>query len=318
MVHLQRQYDRFDDWALALAAYNSGSGRVSRAIKRARSKNFWRLMRYLPRETRNYVPAFIAASYLVDYYEQHNISPDYPELDMQITETIQVYDNHSFYRIAQVTGLPLDMIEALNPSYKKGYIPNSNSGNYLTLPRRVMDAFRAYVAASRPDSREMLPIFSGPIYFTLPADHEKANYIKSTYIVLEGETLKSIARDLKVTVHQIKAWNKLRTNDLAPGQELIVFTPEEFKRLVALPAPMPPLAPLSIRPLAPLADYGFASYAPVGDQLGRFFYFPLPDKMKPEEVISLLKIEDAEAFLQLNEIYKNKNLKEGTWLKVLR
>src|SRR5690606_14533698 len=86
MVHLIRQYERFDDWSLALAAYNSGSGRVSRAIKRARSKNFWRLMRYLPKETRNYVPAFIAASYLVDYFEHHELNQAYPELDMQITE----------------------------------------------------------------------------------------------------------------------------------------------------------------------------------------------------------------------------------------
>lgn len=318
MVHLQRQYDRFDDWALALAAYNSGSGRVSRAIKRARSKNFWRLMRYLPRETRNYVPAFIAASYLVDYYEKHNISPDYPELDMQITETIQVHDNHSFYRIAQVTGLPLDIIEALNPSYKKGYIPTSSSGNYLTLPRRVMEAFKAYVAASRPDSREMMPIFSGPVYFTRPADQGQPKYVRSTYIVLGGETLRSIAQDLKVTVHQIKAWNKLRSNDLTPGQELIVFTPEAFKRLVELPAPMAPLTPIASPVLTPLDAYGFRSYAPVGDQLGRFFYFPLPKKMKPDEVISLLKIEDGEAFRQLNEIYKDKNMKAGTWLKVWR
>ncbi|MCB0634683.1 MAG: transglycosylase SLT domain-containing protein [Saprospiraceae bacterium] len=318
MVHLQRQYDRFDDWALALAAYNSGSGRVSRAIKRARSKNFWRLMRYLPRETRNYVPAFIAASYLVDYYELHNITPAYPELDMQITETIRVHDNHSFYRIAQVTGLPLDVIEALNPSYKKGYIPNSDSGNYLTLPRRVMEAFKAYVAASRPDSREMLPIFSGPVYFTRPSDHDQPNYIRSTYIVLEGETLRSIARDLKVTVHQIKAWNKLRSNELTPGQQLIVFTPEEYKRMIDLPAPMAPLAPITTTTLMPLEDYGFDSYAPVGDYLGHFFYFPLPDKMKPDEVISLLKIEDGHAFRELNEIYKNKALKAGTWLKVWR
>lgn len=318
MEHIRRQYQRFDDWALALAAYNSGSGRVSRAIKRARSKNFWRLMRYLPRETRNYVPAFIAATYLVDYFEAHELNPEYPELDLQITETIQVYDNHSFYRIAQVTGLPLDIIEALNPSYKKGYIPNSERGNYLTLPIRVMEAFKAYIAASRPDSKQFLPVFSGPVYFTRPDNQAKPSYIKSVYIVLEGETLKSIARDLKVTVHQIKAWNKLRTSELSPGQELVVYTPEKFKRLIERGETMSVLAPIAVNSLQPLEDYGFPSYLPMGDQLGHFYYFPLPRKMRPDELAGFLQQEDPEDFKLLNNLVKNKKLKAGTLVKIKR
>lgn len=318
MVHLQRQYDRFDDWALALAAYNSGSGRVSRAIKRARSKNFWRLMRYLPRETRNYVPAFIAASYLVDYFEAHNLKPDYPELDVQITETIRVYDNHSFYRIAQVTDLPLDVIEALNPSYKKGYIPSSQEGNYLTLPIRVMEAFKAYVAASRPDSKQFMPVFSGPVYFTRPANQDKPSYIRSTYTVLEGETLRSIARDLKVSVHQIKAWNKLRSSELVPGQELIVFTPEKFKRLIEREATMSVLAPIAVKSLKQLEDYGFDSYVPQGDNLGHFFYFPIIKKIAPDELAALLRQEDLPDFKAFNNIEKNRKLKPGVWVKVRR
>ncbi|WP_170110721.1 lytic transglycosylase domain-containing protein [Flavilitoribacter nigricans] len=318
MVHLRRQYDRFDDWALALAAYNSGSGRVSRAIKRARSKNFWRLMRYLPRETRNYVPAFIAATYLVDYFESHNLKPEYPELDLQITETIRVYDNHSFYRIAQVTDLPLDIIEALNPSYKKGYIPSSREGHYLTLPIRVMEAFKAYVAASRPDSKQFMPVFSGPVYFTRPSNQAKPSYIKSTYVVIEGETLRSIASDLKVSVHQIKAWNKLKSSELIPGQELIVFTPEKFKRLIDREETMSILAPIAVSSLKELDGYGFRSYIPKGDQLGHFFYFPIPEKMRPDELAAYLRQEDAEAFKQLNGLEKNKKLKQGTWVKVNR
>lgn len=318
MEHLRRQYNRFDDWALALAAYNSGSGRVSRAIKRARSKNFWRLMRYLPRETRNYVPAFIAATYLVDYFEEHNLQPEYPELDIQITETIRVYDNHSFYRIAQVTDLPLDVIEALNPSYKKGYIPSSQEGNYLTLPIRVMEAFKAYVVASRPDSKQFMPVFSGPVYFTRPSDQAKPSYVKSTYMVMEGEDLRSIARDLKVTVHQIKAWNKLRSDEVKPGQELIVFTPEKFKRLIDREETMSILAPVAVNSLQLLEDYGFDSYPALGDQLGTFFYFPLPEKMRPNELTAYLKLEDPEEFKVLNSLENDRKLKRGTWVKVKR
>jgi membrane-bound lytic murein transglycosylase D len=104
--YLSRLYDRFGNWELAIAAYNSGGGRVSRAIKRSRSKNFWKVRRYLPRETRNYVPAFIAANYLIKHYQEHELTPRYPELDQQITESIMVYDHTSFYEVAQVTELP--------------------------------------------------------------------------------------------------------------------------------------------------------------------------------------------------------------------
>ena len=98
MKHLASLYKRFQNWELALAAYNSGGGRVNRAIKMARSKNFWKVQRYLPRETRNYVPAFIAATYLYKYYTAHELLPVYPELDLQLTETMRVYSYLSFQK----------------------------------------------------------------------------------------------------------------------------------------------------------------------------------------------------------------------------
>jgi len=89
--YLKKQYKRYNNWELALAAYNGGPGRVNRAIKRGRSKNFWRIKRYLPKETQNYVPAFIAATYVVNYYPEHNLVPVYPEIDLQMTELIKIY-----------------------------------------------------------------------------------------------------------------------------------------------------------------------------------------------------------------------------------
>jgi membrane-bound lytic murein transglycosylase D len=174
------------------------------------------------------------------------------------------------------------------------------------------------VAASRPDSKQYMPVFSGPVYFTRPANQDKPSYIKSTYVVLEGETLRSIARDLKVSVHQIKAWNKLRSTELIPGQELIVFTPEKFKRLIDREETMSILAPIAVNNLELLEDYGFDSYLPQGDYLGHFFYFPAPAKMRPDELAIYLKQEDVEAFKELNSLEKNKKLKPGTWVKVKR
>jgi len=122
MRYLQRQYKRFGNWPLAIAAYNSGGGNVSRAVRRGRSKNFWKIRKYLPKETRNYVPAYIAAAYLLQNYEQHNLNPIYPEMDLQLTDAVKVYDNLDFNQISAMTGLSITTIRALNPSYKRDFI----------------------------------------------------------------------------------------------------------------------------------------------------------------------------------------------------
>lgn len=318
MVHLIRQHRRFGDWALALAAYNSGSGRVSRAIKRARSKNFWRLMRYLPRETRNYVPAFIAATYLIDYYEEHGLTPNYPELDMQMTETVRVYDNHSFYRIAEVTGLPLELIEALNPAYKQGYIPQSQAGHYLTLPSRVMDTFRQYMISQRPDSPEEQLIFSEPIYFSSLHQSKKPRYYKSTYIVQEGDNLTSIAETTKLSIKDIKAWNRLKSNEVFRGQRLILFSTEPLQQVIKKPAFLTPLEPAPTLTLEALEDYGFESYAAQGDQLGDVFLFRLPRRMRPSEIVRAFQLPDLQDFLKANQLNRDKRLKTGQIVLIKR
>jgi membrane-bound lytic murein transglycosylase D len=229
--YLSRLYDRFGNWELAIAAYNSGGGRVSRAIKRSRSKNFWKVRSYLPRETRNYVPAFIAANYLIKHYQEHELTPRYPELDQQITESIMVYDHTSFYEVAQATELPLDMIEALNPAYLQGFIPARQKGYYLTLPKRVMPAFKDYIDQKRPDFEARLRVQSTPVYISKPEAEDHKLYEKSFYTVLEGESLESIAEKIGCTVHQLKAWNHLYTSEIKPGLQLSLYSPKKIKRL---------------------------------------------------------------------------------------
>ncbi|MEM9261509.1 MAG: lytic transglycosylase domain-containing protein, partial [Bacteroidota bacterium] len=96
--YLQIQYEMFGDWALAMAAYNSGPGRVIRAKRRSGSSNYWKLRRYLPRETSTYVPGFIAATYLVTYFSQHELKAASVDLDAQLTEVIPVYEFLSLHR----------------------------------------------------------------------------------------------------------------------------------------------------------------------------------------------------------------------------
>lgn len=251
MQYLDDLYDRFDDWSLALAAYNSGSGRVSRAIKRARSKDFWTIRRYLPRETRNYVPAFIAATYLMHHYEDHDLTPAYPSLDLQIIETIMVYDEFKFEELSQYTEIPIDVLESLNPVYRKGIIPADENGHFLTLPKRVMAAFKDYLESQRPDTR-YTSIESSPILVTRSKEDVNANYVKQIYTVAEGETLEKIAKFYNCSVYQLKAWNQLKTSKIIAGQKLTIYIPKELQKfrmkkmepMASLPeAPIPTLPP---------------------------------------------------------------------------
>ena len=226
--YLKREYKKYGSWQLALAAYNGGSGRVARAVKRGRSKNFWRIRRYLPRETRNYVPAYIAATYLMEYYEDHDIEPDYPELELHITEYIQVYDAISFYRIAQLTGLRIETIEKLNPAYKRDLIPADERGHYLILPKRVMPAVEDYLEAQRLDH------FSADILDDEPVealtDTLKEKYERTLYYAKEGETMAEVAHKLKCSIHQLRAWNSNQPDSLSSGQTLVVYFPKELRR----------------------------------------------------------------------------------------
>lgn len=245
--YLKRLYEKYEDWALAIAAYNSGPGRVNRAIKLSRSKNFWSLCRYLPKETRNYVPAFIGAAYLLNFYEQHNLQPNYPDLDMQLTETTLVYRSLSFLAVAQITGLAVELVKELNPSYKMDFLPENIEGNNLTLPKRVMTALKDFLESENPDAEHRFILESEPVYtLTTPLQEQKDLYFKSTYTVVEEQELEKLADYFGCPAHCVKAWNNLKTNKLSKGQEIVVYKPREYKRfetesgLASKPETIPP------------------------------------------------------------------------------
>ena len=230
LTYLKTAYEKYGDWALALAAYNGGSGRVSRAVKRGRSKNFWKIRRYLPRETRNYVPAYIAATYMMEYYKEHEVLPDYPNLELQITESIKVYHNISFHRIAQITGVSLDILKTLNPSYKRDIVPENEEGNYIILPSRVMQAFKDYLNTLRTDQIEAKIFDAKPVVATQTDKRYAEQYVKSIYQVKEGEQLPAVADQLGCSIHQLIAWNNLKTEEIIEGQELAYYRPKELIR----------------------------------------------------------------------------------------
>ena len=211
--YLESLYDTFDDWDLALAAYNSGPGNVSKAIRRSGGlRNYWNIRKYLPSETRSYVPAFYATYYLFEYGKEHDIYPKDSKITYYETDTVHIKRKLSFHKIQQEIGIDKDMLKKLNPQYKLNIIPLNDTYNVLILPKNYIGKF-----VSNENKIYNLPE---------PNNREVAKYITATpsnsYVVHEGDNLSKIAKSFNISLDQLKNWNGLETNYLIAGQSLVV------------------------------------------------------------------------------------------------
>ncbi len=217
--HLKDLYDIYGNWSLALAAYNSGAGNVNRAIRRAGgTRNYWAIWPFLPRETRGYVPAFIAVNYIMHYASEHNLYPMRPGIFYYDIDTVTVRDVLSFSQLHEMLGIPLDELKFLNPQFKLGIIPAVNGKTYtLRIPRQFADDFL--------NNEKALYAFKtkrGIARDKLMAEIKKAGN-RDVVIVRSGEVLGVIARRHHVYVSQLMRWNRLRNSRIYPGQKLIVY-----------------------------------------------------------------------------------------------
>lgn len=217
--YLSKLYKLFGDWDLALAAYNSGPGNVSKAIRRSGGyKNYWNIRQNLPRETAGYVPAFLATMYIFEYAKEHGFVQHRPEFHLIETDTIHVKQMITLDQVSEYTGVEIETLQFLNPAYKLDVIPFIEGKNYtLRLPRNIIGAFvnnedQLYAHAKAEfDSREKpLPKFQN-------------SDTKTRYRVKQGDYLGKIARKFGVRVSQIKQWNGLRNNNLKIGQRLTIY-----------------------------------------------------------------------------------------------
>jgi len=151
-------YEKFDDWTLAIAAYNCGPGNLRKAIRKSGGKrNFWEIQKYLPRETREYVPKFIAISYVMNYYYEHDLIPDTPDEDLINTSKAQVFEKINLRKLSKELDIELSVLKTLNPSYIRNFIPESKEGKYdlvLPTPEMRLVAQNYHVLAALPELKE--------------------------------------------------------------------------------------------------------------------------------------------------------------------
>jgi membrane-bound lytic murein transglycosylase D len=215
-AYLKYLHNMFDDWNLALAAYNCGPGNVNKAIRRSGGKRtYWEIYPYLPRETRGYVPAFIAVNYIFNYGPEHNIYPTQPSYRFFDTDTIQVTKRVSFSHLASVLKLDVEDIQYLNPEYKRGVIPKDGQQHTLRLPRGQLALYLV-------NEKEITNQYKAPIDQSdeILAAQEQVEI----YRVRNGDYLGKIASRHGVSVRQIKQWNGLRSDNLRIGQRLTIYS----------------------------------------------------------------------------------------------
>jgi membrane-bound lytic murein transglycosylase D len=218
--HMRDLYNIYQDWFLVLAAYNSGAGNVNRAIRRAGGvKDYWAIWPYLPRETRGYVPAFIAVTYVMNYPTEHNLYPFHPGMMMSGTDTVTVRDLISFDQISEMLGVPMQDLRFFNPQFKKDIIPASSENPYvIRIPSDFIGPF-----LNNETELYAFKTKKGVEKEKLSEEIKKVSD-QSVHIVRSGENLGSIARKYRVSVKQLMAWNNMKKNTIYPGQRLTVFS----------------------------------------------------------------------------------------------
>ena len=222
--YLSELYARFNDWNLAIAAYNYGPGNIRRAIKASGYSNFWNLRGYLPKETANYVPSFIATLYLFEFAHKHEIKKMTNQLALALTDTIPIKKMVSFSHISDKIDISIETLSFLNPSYIHSIIPSvKNKQYYLTLPQGHTDIF----TEKEVEIYNMAELDYNSREKPLPQLYELNS--RTVYRVVNGDFLGKIARNYGVRVSDIKKWNKLKDDKLGIGKRLIIF-PKKFPK----------------------------------------------------------------------------------------
>jgi membrane-bound lytic murein transglycosylase D len=231
ITYLKDLFTIYGDWTLVIAAYNCGPGNVNKAIKRCGGKNnYWDIYYKLPKETRGYVPAFIAAAYVTNYFSEHNLVPLKVELPLN-TDTVTVNEELHLEQVAGVLKLPVQDIKNLNPQYKREIIPAGTKKYSLVLPYKYIskfidleDSILTYKDSLyfSPEARLRSPVKGNSKYDKI----KPANSSKIYYTVKSGDNIGYISGWYDVNISDIKHWNNIKGNRIKEGQKLLIYVPK--------------------------------------------------------------------------------------------
>jgi len=219
--YLEYLYNMFDDWQLAIAAYNGGPTIVKNAMIRSGKNSFWEIRPYLSQETQNYVPAFIAMVYLMNFAKEYQLQPSENMIYYHQIDTVLVNKPIYFQKLSQILNISLETIRFLNPVYKQDYIPKMPTNLPLVLPSDKISAFIEHKNDIYSND------FPDPNYLNV-SNTKKA----ISYIVKKGDYLTKLAIDFRCSPEDIKKWNNLKTNDLTTGSTLVIWTPANDNTLI--------------------------------------------------------------------------------------
>jgi membrane-bound lytic murein transglycosylase D len=267
LKYLKKAYERFQSWELALASYNAGPGRVNRAVKRARSTKFSRVKRYLPRETQNYIPAFIAATFLMKNFEKYELVPHPQELDLVLTETVVLTNQMNFELVKRITGVNIATLKRLNPSYINEVIPYKEGGALLILPLRTAQAIYDYQKMSF-FNKINLEFEDDNIQILDQEITQNEKYIKTHLQLSEALPMNQLAEQLGVSKHILTSWNPAyyQLDTLQGNSKLFFYSPKTYVRydetMWSIVPYLPSRAPKGLNHKAP--------YSPKKEVLGVF------------------------------------------------
>ena len=230
-------YDVYENWELVIAAYNCGPGNVNKAIRRSGGKRtYWEIREWLPRETRGYVPAFIAVNYAMNYGRLHGLSPANIDSLQLVTDTIMEKGPVDIRLLSSYFCTDLDQLIYLNPEYKMAFIPEGEKAYALRLPLPLSNAylsekdhFMNYTTLAPEEEKEAQPV---PV--SAPVGERHIHVVKS------GEVLGLIAEQYGVGLSRVKDWNNLYSSRIYEGQKLVIYTNKKIQNQpIAVPKPEP-------------------------------------------------------------------------------
>lgn len=219
--YLKMLHNMFGDWELALAAYNSGPGNVRKAIRRSGyKKGFWEIYRYLPRETRSYVPQFVAITYILNYADEHNLSVDEYLIQMD-TDTLMVDQFLNLKILAEQIDVCYEDLEKINPAVKRFALPETIKKYPLNIPSDKIDYVRInrqdiLLASASSGQKELQQIAKNTPGSTYGRE-------KVVYRVKSGDVLGTIAQRYHVRISDIRNWNNINGNLIRVGQRLNIW-----------------------------------------------------------------------------------------------